>query len=99
MEMCRYLLGFIRFILGLVGSVILTFFSSSDFTELSFVSESVFFKLLWLLTLHSTVLGFGLARIILKLFLLPEKLKLSTRVILWSLGLEVDNLLGSDMAV
>ena len=42
--------------------------------------------------------GYGLAQTILKLSLFPEKLKLSTRVILLSLGLEVVNFLGVDMA-
>ena len=73
-----------------------------DFNVLThfFVSELVCSKLFWLLALvNSTVFGSGLAQTILKLFLLPEKLKLSTRAVLCVLVLEHVNSFGIDIAV
>ena len=47
---------------------------------------------------HGAVFESGPAQTILKLFLLPEKLKLSTRAVLWVLALEHVTSFGIDMA-
>ena len=83
-----------------MASVLSTLFPEFNFSIHFFVSELACSKLLWLLlSVHSTVFGSGLAQTILKLFLLPEKLKLSTRAVLWVLVLEHVNSLGIDIAV
>ena len=82
-----------------MASVASTIFPEFNLFVHFFAVELVCSKLLWLLaSAHGAVFESGPAQTILKLFLLPEKLKLSTRAVLWVLALEHVTSFGIDIA-